>query len=679
MAQTAAERIYVGGLDPPRLSPSEILKRLKAIAGIQISPSSTTLEDSKPYLHIEAVSKDPTQSALSIVAKQYHNVKWKGCKLVVEAARPHFLERLEGERKDRAVLTETALEVENDSLNVSSHLPRRLRVRKKFGDEAFHVDTKPWLIEDWSGFQTARDKLEKRAERHHEKQLQKPPQKDGPRRPSVLLHRAVHIRFQSGAMAGDGQHQAEDESEDAMLSEVDTASSEDESSSSSSESENEEQASNMQKPYDWSDSDAEDGGEEEELGDPTRSVSQTNASKSDTSASDTESSNNKKATIPEAEQHSPSDDKLPPKGNTYGWSSDEDSSDDDEINELHAEKSAKPWKSVELAVVDEFAAGLDGDDGSEANEMVDSLDENANETTTPPSDLKDDVATNLGILSSLFPGMETIEPAAFATGKTLDATLASKGEASWERAATIMPRYDPSKETNTGKVEPENVDADETKSSTDSSSSDDGSIESTSEAKHDDNKDSAAPIQESVYEEAKLESVFRDARDTWDQKLAPSAPKLSSASNEQQSSGAFTFGFDVGDSNSEGGAEQKELRKPKEESSGFSFSFDLPADAAEPVEETSKQPHGTGDVEAQSASIESELGVSRQPRRQGLNFPAKALSRYAGYFFDIDENPQASRNDPPEVWNRTRHTLTMDWKRKRKYAMSRIQKRLRSS
>ena len=100
------ERIYIGGLDPPRLSGNDILRRLKSLNQIEVESSvicnRKDTDDNKPFFHITAVSKHDSDSALSIIAKQYHNVKWKGCKLVVEAAKPHFLDRLEEERRKKA-------------------------------------------------------------------------------------------------------------------------------------------------------------------------------------------------------------------------------------------------------------------------------------------------------------------------------------------------------------------------------------------------------------------------------------------------------------------------------------------------------------------------------------------------------------------------------------------------
>jgi hypothetical protein len=297
---TVVERIYIGGLDPPRLSARDMLERLKAIEDVEIvqfgnnnnnnntsdriiindgnnnnnnieyDDDDALMNHQRPFLHIAAVSKNGSDSALSIIARQYHNVKWKGCKLAVEAAKPSFLDRLVQERQQKATLlaaleskqkvdsittTTTAvssliedshgdeqlsLRIDNNdnatemtvpspsddhctNLIVSteptpascSNLPRRLRIKKKFGAEAYHVDTKPWSVENWSNFLRARSKLQQRLTKHQEKLLLlsskskgnnnnnnnnktnpsttiTPNNKHGP---SPLMHRAVHIRF----------------------------------------------------------------------------------------------------------------------------------------------------------------------------------------------------------------------------------------------------------------------------------------------------------------------------------------------------------------------------------------------------------------------------------------------------------------------------------------------------
>ena len=191
----SVERIYIGGLQPPRLKGSEILSRLQSLSDVEIQ--SVIAKEDKTFVHLTAVSKGDA-SALEIISKAYHNVKWKGCKLSVATARPHFLERLteevrqrqEGEEK--AALLATDPQQEPESMHKEDpNIPRRLRIRRKFGDEAFHVDTKPVVAEDWSNFSRAIHKVRKRREKH----FNKTDEIASASHATSFMNRAVHLRF----------------------------------------------------------------------------------------------------------------------------------------------------------------------------------------------------------------------------------------------------------------------------------------------------------------------------------------------------------------------------------------------------------------------------------------------------------------------------------------------------
>mmetsp|Transcript_91844 Transcript_91844/g.186983 ORF Transcript_91844/g.186983 Transcript_91844/m.186983 type:complete len:101 (-) Transcript_91844:221-523(-) len=72
-------------------------------------------------------------------------------------------------------------------------------------------------------------------------------------------------------------------------------------------------------------------------------------------------------------------------------------------------------------------------------------------------------------------------------------------------------------------------------------------------------------------------------------------------------------------------------------------------------------------------------------RTKGLTIPEEDLQNYVDNFFGCNngvrilENPEGFMNDDRErsLWNQERQTLTQDWKRKRKYAVTRIQKRMK--
>ena len=184
------ERIYIGGLDPPRLTAEEVVSRLERIAGVDIR-SKDLVGNEKSFFYVNAVSGNEI-SALDKIAKQYNNVTWKRCKLVVQAARPHFLERLAKERLQRNGPERQQKEKE------ARAIPRHLRIRQKFGEEAFPVDTKPATTSDWSDFSRLLSKLRQRREQHSESlRHAKHEHKNIPLlgRKKEFRNRAVHLRW----------------------------------------------------------------------------------------------------------------------------------------------------------------------------------------------------------------------------------------------------------------------------------------------------------------------------------------------------------------------------------------------------------------------------------------------------------------------------------------------------
>jgi len=186
------ERIYVGGLNPQRLSIEDVADRLRRI--VDVVSIETCGERQKDdcfagrgpsffYVNARYAEKENSEdsrssatakaaTALQVLSKAYNNVKWKGCTIRVEAARPHFLDRLKLERNQRererdhgdalahaengditaAAATTTA--TKNTTGNEVVCPPRNLRIRRRFGEEAFRVDTKPIDVSSTDGFTT---------------------------------------------------------------------------------------------------------------------------------------------------------------------------------------------------------------------------------------------------------------------------------------------------------------------------------------------------------------------------------------------------------------------------------------------------------------------------------------------------------------------------------------------
>ena len=154
-------KIYVGGIEPPKLTVETVEKRMKSTLGDRVEfvsihhskvKTNAWGEDSRTFFFIsarvrtnndnQATTSDPTE----ILAKEYHNVKWKGCTLKVEPAKLSFLDRLEVERKD--IINEKLKKVEEIRLREQSELAsmketktpkikRQLNIRKQHGEEKY--------------------------------------------------------------------------------------------------------------------------------------------------------------------------------------------------------------------------------------------------------------------------------------------------------------------------------------------------------------------------------------------------------------------------------------------------------------------------------------------------------------------------------------------------------------
>ena len=165
------ERVYVGRIDRSRLALTDVLDRiesaLEASSSFRLVPE--TLHEGSTYCQFDIVrvetNKDPTDeddqpnalvapvSGLEVIRKLYHNVTWKGCKLQVEAAKPHYLERLALERAERLQQQTTCAEDDShktDRTRQEVGLPRHLKIKRAYGQESWKVDTKPFHVKDWN-------------------------------------------------------------------------------------------------------------------------------------------------------------------------------------------------------------------------------------------------------------------------------------------------------------------------------------------------------------------------------------------------------------------------------------------------------------------------------------------------------------------------------------------------
>lgn len=691
-------RIYIGGLHPHLLKASIVADRLKRMNGINIESIDHVLDDGT-FFYVNALGDE----SLKLITKNYHNVKWKGCRLLVQKARPHFLKRLEMEREERRKrLSEKNVPVDDDDDDVeqeeqkeSTTLPRRLRIRQKFGTEAHKVDTKPCQVDDWSTFTKVMNQMRKRRQR---KSKTKEEKKD---KTKAFYSRAIHLRFDdkhvtSPAFEAQDQAKISSEVEEAIEEKESTTSSDESTSSADEESaeeseEENEQEKHQSKTYEWS-SEEESGSDEGSKADESAEKIIENIHDDE----DTSLSAEAQPASPVVQQKFSDDepdnrikkmdthDEANVPGGAYEWSSsDADSSDEDEYV---GRKSGTLHKEIDLTA--EFSAAITFGGSDEDEEQEEQIYTASKETDV---NLKTDVDSNLSVLAQLFPEMTDT------AAKNVIGTQ-QKPAPGWGEG--LMQRYDPTKDvapTEKDKTNEKLNDSDE--SSGDDSDSDNVDMktgrgeESESDAADQNNDETEKG---DVYDEAKLANVFREARNTGQagafqvSSMFGEVPEELRKEQEEESKneqtntdGAFSFNFDLASAPDE---------DKNKSSTGFSFGFDMgkAGEEAEAPNLSDAQPDKEEEDELGVGVQGIEEEVSPEPkkstfRRRGMLPPSDVIDRFYNDFFAmhdgeaIMENPEAFRNDPQvsEDWNKRRQALTLDWKRKRKYAQSRIQKKMK--
>ncbi|KAL7536494.1 hypothetical protein ACHAXR_007197 [Thalassiosira sp. AJA248-18] len=564
MTNKGRERIYIGGLDPSRgLNVELVAARLCSVEGVEVLSindvatdnngnkhsnsndkkkpvynSKTAivdddgdLVDTRNFFFLEARSSSSSTSdasspssplsALDLLAKQYNSVKWKGCQLRVEAATPHILKRLQDERALRLEKIQACNDAAQKHQIQGQEPPeqtkgektvvndrRRLRIRKRFGEEAFHVDTHPRSLEisqqeaaasaehgggrgGWDAFaslhkrnhdkrQSQQKKLVER--RKKERRLWASGKGTGKKnrdpdvsaeeglRSLMFLNRGIHIRFSDELDQDDGGDREEVMNEvvepmkRVVEDDVSATSSSVVSSDSEESSEHHIETNGGSKGYVWSDED--DSGDD-------------GHNSGEDSHSDVSSGENVDA----------GDEKLKTKGD-YAWSDDEDddgsedgtsdgqssdgSEDIEEKYEVREKNNVKGgrWtisgtEYTKAVAIDEFSGGMDFGDAPDIGEEHASDSGDGDDDDDSDSDNvcgyipEDDILSNLGVLSNLFPG-ESFDQRPLATsiadgggdedvnvGKSTGANELGKRQnsSSLFGAGLIMQRYDPSKDS----------------------------------------------------------------------------------------------------------------------------------------------------------------------------------------------------------------------------------------
>jgi hypothetical protein len=183
-----------------------------------------------------------------------------------------------------------------------------------------------------------------------------------------------------------------------------------------------------------------------------------------------------------------------------------------------------------------------------------------------------------------------------------------------------------------------------------------------------------------VYCESQLEEVFRNARDSGEgggfQVSAlfgePPEELKDKEKLKKETTGTFSFGFMVDSSPADEGTKMyaDTTKLNDQDAKGY----------ATVDGERDEDMHDVA-VDANKDATDSASALER-PHRRGLLLPESVVDHYYNKFFElndglaIQQDPDGFRNDEAVKadWHKERHALTQDWKRKRKFALSRLQK-----
>jgi hypothetical protein len=692
--QYLKQRIYVGGIDPNRgLTVAEVWQRLEAKLshsahpplappnsshGAAVRPLTTTMSwydvhQGRCYLQFTAMmaSKNNDANPLGIIKSWFHNVTWKGCKLIVQEARPHLLQRLQDERNARLLhhsTTELPVVVarvdpptETDVTETDPQCPisRYWKIKRGyFGEPVRHVDTQPCEVTSWSMLSRLRQRhvtyQEKEKMRHIQsckggggmtlKEAQK----------YAYYNRSIRFRFTDDGNVVDGSTNCTALIEQSMGDVEET----DDSSASTNKSllgSSENKSYNKLGNYVWSDDDDDEEQYENEL-----SVNVKNKATTE----DQEALQNKHTTTTK-----------------YAWSDDDDSSNS---SATRHDKGTGTSQSRPRDL-DEFESAMDTVDDDNILDDVTHASIDMNTTL----DLTNDVETNLNILSQLFPEISKAQPALtdVDAAETYPAKHVSSTSTGWGSNGQML-RFDPNRPQSASLLVVDDVPSEcnnDQERENVAIESDLMTIRNETDQPHHDESTTAESLEvvdgttimeiTNIYEQKKLEQVFKEVRE--------GVPIASSSGIVGDAS--FSFGFDVGNTDC----------LKDQQSSTFSFSFQVPGGEVASVSlpepmNTDNQDNGNDrEMIQDSDSLNADQLPQNddRPRYRAFEFPDEEMLNKSvqDYYFKhndgerIIKDPEGWRNDPivKEKWIKERFTLTQDWKRKRKYALSKKQKRLR--
>jgi hypothetical protein len=712
-----SKRIYLGGIDPARgLTTEEVLQRLRTRSQEHHSTGPKfQLRDvhvGTCYLQFTIQNTFPhegEEDALATIKKWFHNVTWKGCKLHVELARPHFLQRLKNEIEQRQQSKTNMPFLENNKtdqelpVTSSDCNPKRYwKVKRGYGKPSLLVDTQPCRVKNWNDW----SKMQKKHEQYQpgiisstttrgtslsHSNNNKDDTTTNARKKASYYNRSIHIRLTTQVEDeedADEKHGYDREEINEIGSSSATVTSC--SSSSYSDSESDVQHSPNEGKYIWSDDDDDDdesdmqrrNKEEENL---TRIKSEKRSFLKASSSSSSSSSTSTRS-------HS-SDSRG--SGDSASW--EQNSINDTETannltnsNAMNLRKD-ETWKVQHRLGVDKFDSGMDVDS------LLDEHDDDAVKDVDRDSEdenfdihVEEELETNFRVFAQLFPNLAEQKSAKnFEQTKKDHENQTQKKEGSGWGSTGQMLRFDPNNlelakqfllETPSDKerekdaaVYDDHDDHDHDGNHVEKESPrDDGSEKSQSGSEKSEVKETNAETKKKpdIYEQAKLELVFKQVRESNEQVV--SFPSKDAAA---PAAAGFFFGFTVDDKNS---------KSPQKDTFSFSFVTDKTKNGETSI--SHDRPNESEDAQRSIQDTYSEEQHKEIPRcRPAFHFPQKDLDAFVHNFYHMKEGDrilndlEGWRNDPEvkERWLRDRARLTQDWKSKRKYALEKKKRRLK--
>ena len=507
------QRLYVGGIDPDRLPVDEVFDRLErhlcshgwklgsvhfGSCYFQASIVDRTpggRQDDDEYSYDEASSGE--KLGFKEAKKLLHNVKWKGCKLKVEQARPHFLERLVLEQQNNnnrltTIQPNSLGKVENgNDVDIEHKLseplqqtpvqqdlqeqqqqqqsgPRRhYRIRRGHGETVWHVDTRPYQVTDIESFGKLRSKLQ-RKQQHQDSVLatslskqqreamgasaQNPPSK-------CARTRAIHLRFSDHQNSEHRGNQNEstmnqsslDRSKILPVQETSVVALPKDTVSIAATSDVDE--SNSQSVSDGRDSESDPkltstvGAEFTYMDEKHDSVAQT-SSKTTVADSSSSEASEQESMVNEDDKNSNNE-----TANQYAWSTDEDDEDDNDQEDSEVgEKTPGKQFNQKWNPMDEFSMGnaiaeTSQTEGTREEEETGSYFNKKKDDDELGFDKEEE--SNLNILSKLFPdlavGPDKSQSIASRDSKP-DMRKTPRSTAGWSVAGEML-RFDPAKQS----------------------------------------------------------------------------------------------------------------------------------------------------------------------------------------------------------------------------------------